>query len=178
MAHPAGVRTITGGPRGHARLSWDRLEEEIALDSPIPMKKLADLLDGRAPSTMLGTNTALDAARRMKEEHIGAVLIADEAGAPLGVFSERDLTNRVVSRGLDPDATLLTDVMTRGLFTASPDDGIHATLIEMQDRHIRHLPILEDGELVAVLSIRDLLRSLLAATRGQVNDLTRYIRGA
>lgn len=144
----------------------------------IPMKKIAELLTDRSPRTMPGSSTTLDAARLMREEHIGAVMVVDSEGVLLGCFSERDLTNRVVALGKPPATTQLSEVMTKELFTASPDDRVHAVAMEMQERHIRHLPVLKDGVLVAVLGLRDMQRELLAVTRGQITDLTRYIRGA
>ncbi|MEX1024103.1 MAG: CBS domain-containing protein [Planctomycetota bacterium] len=142
------------------------------------MRTIAELLTDRKPRTLPPTATALDAARRMQAEHIGAILIVDDAQQLVGCFSERDLTNRVVAAGRAPADVQLHEVMTRELFTATPEDRIHATACEMQERHIRHLPVVVDGQLIAVLGLRDMQRELLEATRGQVNELTRYIRGA
>ena len=141
------------------------------------MKTIRELITGRTPMTMEGSATALEAARRMKEEHVGAVLVVDDSQALCGVFTERDLMTRIVVAGLAPDEVRLEDVMTRELFTASPDQRVNEVAREMQSRHIRHLPVVEDGTTVAMLSLRDLLREHLDAKRNEVRALTAYIQG-
>jgi len=140
------------------------------------MKSIRELLRERDPVSLPGTATVLDAVRKMNEAHIGAVLVRDAGGA-VGVFTERDLMTRVVEPGLEPRTTVLARVMTRDLFTSPPDRRINEVAREMQDRHIRHLPVVENGEVIGILSLRDLLREHLAVKRGEVQALTAYIQG-
>lgn len=123
------------------------------------------------------TATALEATRLMVQTRRGSVLVVDDAGSPAGIFTERDLMVRVVSEGLAPDEVLLAEALTTQLFTASPEDSIRAIRHEMQERHIRHLPVLERGRVLAVLSLRDLVRADLEETREEATALRGYIQG-
>ncbi|HED66978.1 MAG TPA: CBS domain-containing protein [Planctomycetes bacterium] len=140
------------------------------------MKQIRELLTGRPPLVLPGHATALDAARSMTEEHVGAVLIQDE-GRRCGMFTERDLMRRVVTPGLDPALTKLRDVMSTEIWAVTTDRRVNEVAREMQSRHVRHVPVTEDGKLIAVLSLRDLLRAHLEVKRGEVKALTDYIKG-
>jgi CBS domain-containing protein len=117
------------------------------------------------------------AVTRMAERHVGIVpVVAD--GRLIGVFSERDLLRRVVARGLPPAATPLRDVMTPDPATAHPSEPRQLAIQKMKERGCRHLPILEQGTLVDVLSMRDLLYAELAEKDGEIQALQQYIQGA
>ena len=75
-----------------------------------------------------------------------------------GVFSERDVTRRVVARGLDPGRIRVGDVMTTDLVVADADEDYQSAMLKMDQANIRHLPVVEDGRLLSMLSIRDLMR--------------------
>jgi len=93
------------------------------------------------------------------------------------MFTERDLMTRVIVPGADPNNIRLAKVMTKKLFTAGPDQIIRDVAREMQTRHIRHLPVIENGAVLAILSLRDLLREHLDTKRQEVQALTAYIQG-
>jgi CBS domain-containing protein len=141
------------------------------------MPKIADLLAGHEALLLPGEATALQAARAMAERRVGAVLVVDEERRPRGMFTERDLMVRVIVAGRDPTTTRIEDVMTRELFVAHPADSIASARAELQKRHIRHLPIVEDGRVTALLSIRDLLRADLEVCQIEVRALTHYVFG-
>jgi len=114
----------------------------------------------RAPITLTPDDTARRAAELMAEKRIGAVLIM--AGDRVaGIFTERDLATRVVAPGRDPDATKLAQVMTRDPDTIAPDDTVRGALNLMAGKRYRHLPVVDHGRLVAIISIRDLRRSVI-----------------
>jgi CBS domain-containing protein len=100
------------------------------------------------------TATVRAAAQAMRERHVGAVLIAAD-GRLEGIFTERDMVNRVVAEGRNPDQTTLAEVMTADPDTASPNDTAITALRRMQDGGYRHLPIVDRGRLVGVVSRRD-----------------------
>jgi CBS domain-containing protein len=110
--------------------------------------------------TLAPADSARAAANLMAEKNIGAVLVMVE-GRIAGIFTERDLAVRVVAAGLDPARTRLADVMTPDPDTIKPTETVRDALNRMAGRHYRHLPVVEAGRLVAIVSIRDLHRSII-----------------
>jgi CBS domain-containing protein len=103
------------------------------------------------------SHTLREAARRMSEKSVGAAVVIDEdAGGP-GVVSERDILISI-GRGEDPDAERVGDHMTGTVISAAPDWSLERAAVEMARRHIRHLVVVEGGELVGMLSMRDIVR--------------------
>ncbi|MGH8735366.1 MAG: CBS domain-containing protein, partial [Burkholderiales bacterium] len=104
-----------------------------------------------APHTSVG-----QAARLMKEGKVGAVLVVDE-GLLVGIFTERDALFRVMARGLDPESTVLREVMTRDPITVAPDETFGYALLLMHENGFRHAPVVENGRPVGVVSARHAL---------------------
>ena len=100
-----------------------------------------------------------DVAVEMHQLKIGAVIVGD-GDEPAGIFTERDLLNRVVAMGTDPKAIPVSAVMTGKMMSVSPDATVEVAAILMHKRGFRHLPVLDNGTLVGILSVRDVLRSL------------------
>ena len=128
------------------------------------MQRVADVM-ARDLLTVEGDVSVEDAVRRMNERRVGAVLVL-EGDRLVGVFTERDVL-RAVADGLTP-AAAVGDWMTRGPETIEPDDTAEHAAIIMIHGGFRHLPVVEAGTVVGILSIRDLMRSVLddAAPRG------------
>lgn len=120
------------------------------------MKQIAELIEHRPLFHVSSADKVRMAAQRMTEWNIGAVAVL-ENDRLAGVFSERDLMSRVVAKGLDPDSTAVSTVMTRDLVVASPEDDYDDALQKMHDVGSRHLPVVEHGKLVGMISLRDLL---------------------
>ncbi len=93
------------------------------------------------------------AARLMARKNVGAVMVIED-GRLAGIFTERDVVFRVVACGLDPRATRLADVMTRKPQTIGPDERFGRALLIMHDKGFRHLPVVDDGKLVGIVSAR------------------------
>ncbi len=102
------------------------------------------------------TTTVLQAAQMMLEANV-ACLIVEQHPDILGVFTERDALRRVLAAGKDPAATHLAEVMTSPVITCEPREDLESCLKKMADNHIRHLVVIDRGELLGVLSLRDLL---------------------
>lgn len=119
-------------------------------------RRVADIIEGHPLYYAESSATVRDVARVMAEAKIGAIAIVDH-GKLTGVFSERDLMERVVVRGLDPDDTAVSSVMTRELVVADADDDIANALQKMQAMHCRHLPVMEGDHLVGMISLTDLV---------------------
>ena len=120
--------------------------------------------------------TVIDAVNVMNDHHIGAVLVC-EAGEPVGIFSERDVLVRVVAAHRDPRQTLVREVMTTRLYTASPDDSLLDVMQLMTERRCRHIPIVEETELLGLVSIGDLTKATQHNLRLEVRELSKYIGG-
>jgi signal-transduction protein with cAMP-binding, CBS, and nucleotidyltransferase domain len=106
----------------------------------------------------IGTgHTLREAARRMTEKEVGAAVVIDEETPGPGVVSERDILNSI-GRGEDPDVERVGDHMSGDVISASPAWSLERAAMEMSRRHIRHLVVVEGGELVGILSMRDIVR--------------------
>ena len=105
-----------------------------------------------APDTM----TVREAAIRMAEAKVGAMLILDH-GKLTGIFTERDMLNRVVAKRLDPDATPLSQVMTSDPRTISADKPLAQALVMRDEGGYRHVPVMDNGQPVGMVSARDAL---------------------
>ena len=128
------------------------------------MHRVADLMAGDLV-TVEADAPLTDAVRSMDDRRVGAALVLDGERL-VGVFTERDLL-RAVARGLAPEATV-GEWMTRGPETIEPDQTAEHAALLMLHGGFRHLPVVEEGKVVGILSIRDLMRSVLgdAAPRG------------
>jgi CBS domain-containing protein len=97
-----------------------------------------------------------EAARRMAKKNVGAIVVLENERL-IGIFTERDIVFRVVARGLDLDATRIEDAMTRSLHTIEADEPFGSALLIMHDNGFRHLPVIENGKLVGIVSARSAL---------------------
>ncbi len=120
------------------------------------MRQIAELIEGHPLHHANSSESVRDVARLMTERNVGAVAVLD-SGKLVGVFSERDLMTRVVAAGLDPDKTAVENVMTRSIVVAGPRDDINSAMQKMHKLGCRHLPVVDGGNLLGMLSIRDLL---------------------
>lgn len=113
---------------------------------------------GRRPLVYVApSDTVRTVARRMAEKNIGAAPVLDD-GRLVGIFTERDLMMRVVARDQNPDKTPVEAVMTKQVVTADPDETIDECIQKMQSIHCRHLPVVDQGKLLGILSLRDVLQ--------------------
>lgn len=101
-----------------------------------------------------------EAVQAMAKRRFGAVPVVDAGGKLIGIFSERDALVRVMAAGKDPDTTRLEEVMTRDPDTVKSSDAVLHALELMNQHNYRHLPVVDDGRLVGLVSIRDLYRSV------------------
>jgi len=123
------------------------------------MSKVADLMVA-GPISANADEKVSNVARRLAANDVGAVLVV-AGDALLGVFSERDLAVRVIAEGKDPATTAVADVMTTGVVSVAPEDGIRTALDKFKSGTFRHLPVVEDGKPIGILSTRDLLATAI-----------------
>ena len=119
-------------------------------------RTVRQIIEGQEPVTAPASMTVTEAARLMKEHNIGALMVV-ESEKLVGVFTERDGLFRVLAEGVKPDATSLGQVMTANPRTIDPDSGFTLALQMMHDGRFRHLPVVENGRVIGVVSVRDAL---------------------
>jgi len=127
-------------------------------------RNVGELVTERRVVSLPAEASVRQAASRMKTAHVASVIVTDDGEGHLaGIFTERDLAERVVADGLDPDSTSLSDVMTRCPVTVGLDTSMRDALRRMYWNSLRHLPIVEGGKVVGVISMRDFMGEELAS---------------
>ena len=141
-------------------------------------QRVRDVLRGKGEDvySVAPLATVIDAVNVMNDHHVGSVLVM-ENGHPVGIFSERDVLVRVVAAQRDPRQTLIRDVMTTRLHTASLDDNLLDVMKLMTDRRCRHVPVMDGDMLVGVISIGDVTKAMENNLRQEVRELSNYIGG-
>jgi CBS domain-containing protein len=120
------------------------------------VKKLLEA-KGSQVYTVSPDATVYDALKLMSEKEIGALVVV-ENGKMVGIFSERDYARKVILKGKNSQETLVKEIMTTNVLHASPKQKIRKCLSLMTKNHFRHLPIMEDDQLVGIISIEDVRR--------------------
>lgn len=137
---------------------------------------IKDVIRDREPYSMRASDSVLQAAEFMAQRKIGAVCVLDDEGRLIGVFSERDLLNRVVVPRHDPAAMQLRDVISELRAVIRCDETPHQALERMEQIGSRHLPVVDDDRWVGMLSMRDLLRVELSEQGDELKLLHEYIQ--
>jgi len=117
-----------------------------------------------------------EALALLAEKDVGALLIVDGEKVA-GVFSERDFARKLAEKEMMPMDTPINQLMTKDVFTVSPTDNIEQCMQLMTDKHIRHLPVLEDDKLVGLISIGDVVKHLISNQKSFISQLENYISG-
>ena len=136
---------------------------------------IKDVIRDREPYSMNASATVMEAAEFMAARKIGAVCVLDEEGTLMGVFSERDLLNRVVVLKHDPTTLKLGDVTSPVRAVIRCDETPHQALERMELIGTRHLPVVDGEKWVGMLSMRDLLRVELSEQGDEIKLLHEYI---
>ena len=121
------------------------------------MAQLKSLMTGKRLTYVSPEQTVTEVAKKMAEAGIGAVVVLEEEQLK-GIFTERDLLNRVVSPGKDPGKVKVSDVMTTDVCVCSADDSYEFCLAQMKQIGCRHMPVVEENKLLGIISMRDLLK--------------------
>ncbi|MGX5671693.1 CBS domain-containing protein [Thermomonas fusca] len=140
------------------------------------MRTVRQLLEAKSPEIIaIGPEApVIDAIRLMAERGIGALLVMQ--GARLaGILSERDYARKIVLQGRSSRDTPVRDIMTAEVVSVAPGDSIDHCMQLVTDRRIRHLPVVDAGEVVGVLSIGDLVKTVIELQRRDIDQLQRYI---
>jgi len=129
---------------------------------------------GRAIFSVEPQAPVLEAIRAMAQHHVGALLVM--SGETLaGIVSERDYARKVILLGRSSADTPVRDIMSSPVLTVSPDDSVQKCMQLVTDKRVRHLPVIEGGRVVGMVSIGDLVKAVIAEQQQQIEQLESYI---
>ncbi len=142
------------------------------------MRTVRQLLESK-PAEIIAISPdapVIDAIRLMAERHVGALVVMEGARL-VGILSERDYARKIVLQGRSSKDTPVRDIMTAEVITVRPEDSSDHCMQVVTDKRIRHLPVMQGGDVVGVLSIGDLVRAVIEEQKQELDQLQRYIAG-
>jgi len=128
------------------------------------METVGEFLAGKGPAvhTVRPDATVYQALEVMADKNIGAVIVTDEAGKLCGIFSERDYARKMMVKGRDSHSTKVGEIMTTVVVSINPETRLRDCMSLMTEKRIRHLPVFQGDKLAGVVSIGDVVKSLLS----------------
>ena len=145
------------------------------------MQTVKDLLRERkkAVISVLPKSTVFEALKIMGEKEIGSVMVVDENEKVVGILSERDYARKVILRGKTSRDTLVEEIMTpfEKMYTVKPETSVEDCMVLITGKRIRHLPVFEGDKFVGLVSIGDVVKSMLIARDTMIEHLSDYISG-
>jgi signal-transduction protein with cAMP-binding, CBS, and nucleotidyltransferase domain len=141
------------------------------------MKPVSELLKTREGILwhVRPTDTVFEALQMLAQHEVGALMVM-EAGALVGVISERDYTRKIALQGRNSKEAKVAEIMTSKVFTISPRTGTRACMALMSEKKIRHVPVVEDGTVLGMISIRDIMDDIIADHEATIAQLESYIQ--
>jgi CBS domain-containing protein len=141
-------------------------------------RPLSSILEEKSTDVLQidGDATVFDAIAKMVEANVGSVLVADE-NEIVGIVTERDYLRRVTLQGRTEKETPVRDIMSSPVYVVTPDTQIDECMALMTDRRIRHVPVVDEGKVVGVISIGDLVKFISKQQAFEIKYLTDYITG-
>ena len=142
------------------------------------MTKLQLLLDDKGSSvwSVHPDDTVLDAIKLLAQKDIGALIVI-ENDKPVGIFTERDYARKVYLRGKSSLDTAVREIMVSPVICVSPDQSVNECLALMTEKRFRHLPVVIDGRLVGMVSIGDLVKSIIDDQKFEIEQLEHFVHG-
>ena len=142
------------------------------------MKRVKDILDvkGREIWSIEPDASVYDAMKLMADKEIGSLMVM-EGTKLVGIISERDYARKVILQGRSSRTTQVREIMTSRVVYAQPDQNIEECMALVTEKRVRHLPVIDEGQLVGVISIGDLVKSIISEQKFIIEQLERYIRG-
>lgn len=144
------------------------------------MKNVEEILKTKAQHQAVYTvgpeDSVLEALKTLAEKNIGALPVVED-GQVVGIVSERDYARKLVLKGRSSAATPVREIMSSPVFTVEPRHNLEYCMSLMTNRHLRHLPVVANGELMGLLSIGDLVKETIAEQANLIQQLEQYIRG-
>jgi CBS domain-containing protein len=143
------------------------------------MKNVTELLKSKAQRPMVAVkpeDTVLDAIKILARENVGAAVVVS-GDRLVGIFSERDYTRKIILKGRSSESTRVEEIMTANVVCVSPRAKTRDCMALMSEKNIRHLPVVEEGRVVGMVSIRDIVTDIIADQEFTISQLENYISG-
>ncbi len=140
-------------------------------------KIIPDVVNNQTVCSLTKDSSAREVAESMEKSNCAAIVIVDDAGLLIGILTERDLTRKIVAKGIDSNTVTAGDIMTANPDTLAPGDSARDALELMSSRGYRHLPVTVDGKCIAMVSIRDLYRTMKEALEEDIRETEAFVFG-
>jgi CBS domain-containing protein len=143
------------------------------------MSNVRDILNNKRNKqiyTIAPNITVFDALNIMAEKNVGA-LVVTEGKKVIGIFSERDYARKVILKGKSSKELTVADIMTTNVLFVTPDNTVEECMALMTEKHVRHLPVLENNTLIGLVSIGDVVKQIISDKNFIIKELERYISG-
>ena len=142
------------------------------------MKRVRDILEvkGRQVWSIEPSASVFDALKLMAEKEIGALVVLERSKI-IGIISERDYARKIILLGRASPTTPVSEIMTTRVAYAQPQQNIEECMAVMTEKRIRHLPVMDEDDLIGIISIGDLVKSIIAEQKFLIEQLERYITG-
>jgi len=142
------------------------------------MTRVKDLLNvkGHEVWSIEPGASVYDALKLMADKEVGALVVM-EGTKLVGIFSERDYARKVILRGRFSKDVQIREIMSTHIVTVEPDQNVEECMGLMTDKHVRHLPVMEGDQLLGVISIGDLVKSIIAGQRLYIEQMERFVKG-
>jgi CBS domain-containing protein len=142
------------------------------------MSKISSILESRSGEvwSVESSQSVLEAIKVMAEKGIGAVLVIDD-GKLSGILSERDYARKIILENRSSNNTMVSEIMTSNVITTTPDSSVAECMTMMTDNDFRHLPVVQDDNIIGMISIGDLVRTVIKEQQVTIEQLEHYITG-
>jgi CBS domain-containing protein len=146
------------------------------------MKTVKDILKNKNQKEVWSVQpkaTVFEALAVMGEKEIGALMVIDEKGKVAGIISERDYARKVILKGKASRDTAVKDIMTPAdqMYTVKPETSVDDCMVLITGKHIRHIPVFDNEKFAGVISIGDIVKSIIAEQETLIEQLSNYIAG-
>ena len=131
---------------------------------------------GRNLRTIDPDATVFDALAKMAEKDVGSLVVMDREKL-IGIITERHYSRKVILKGKTSPSTLVREIMERNVVHVRPDQPVELCMALMTERRVRHLPVLEGDRVIGIVSIGDLLKSIISKQKFVIDELEHYIHG-
>ena len=142
------------------------------------MKNIKQLLElkGKEIITIGPDNSVYDAIKLMADHHIGSLLVMDNDNL-LGIITERDYSRKVILEGKSSPDTAVKDIMSKNVLCTKPNQTVEEAMALMTEKRVRHLPVVEDSKVLGIISIGDLVKTIISEQKYIIEQLEHYING-